>query len=271
MESNSKSKLFNKARGINYNSVNKKIINCNNKIIKDTLGRNKIISEKSNLNCVVMSEDVILPEIKKFNPVRNYKPSLRLLKPKLKNLKEYLKDHILKYIQFYLDLSSLKNFMLTCKKFNNSILTNDELWYNLYIKRFNNKNIPYHLNRSKWKETFFTSIAKIQKTNHESLKTKFLSKMKKNIYQARKDPYYISNHLYSNLQPKYSLELDNKIYPIKYIFSSKILSHINFFVNFDSDYIDMNKLKTLTLLITEKNLGKINQPLVKYDIKKKDS
>jgi len=55
---------------------------------------------------------------------------------------------------------------------------------------------------------------------------------------------------------------------IKHIFSNKILSHINFFANFDENKILFNQLKTLTLYVSEMNLGISKKQLIQYNIKK---
>lgn len=209
------------------------------------------------------------------------------INPKKKS--EYLKENVLKLIEFYMDPLSLKNFMLTCKKFYKTVCENDELWYYYYLKKFvGNGNVKtkatiktkkmystpliqskYEENRGKWRSVFLTSMTSIFKTNYTSLKTKFLQKFLKNSYANTKDPFYMSNNLYSFLKPLYYLDIDNKIFPVKHVFSNKILSHINFFANFDQNFIDMNKIKNIKLLFTEKNLGLVNIPITNYEIKKR--
>ena len=75
--------------------------------------------------------------------------------------------------------------------------------------------------------------------------------------------------MYKNLKnPLYSIEIDKTLYKVKYILSNKILSHINFFTNFDQIYQDLNKIKTIKLLFTEQNIGIYRKPIAVYDIKK---
>ena len=50
--------------------------------------------------------------------------------------------------------------------------------------------------------------------------------------------------------------------------TNKILSHINFFANFDQDYQDLNKIKTIKLLFTEQNIGIFRKPIAIYEMKK---
>ena len=105
--------------------------------------------------------------------------------------------------------------------------------------------------------------------NYDELKNKYLKKYKKNIYSAKKDPYYLTNNLYKNLKrPLYCIEIDKNIFQVKYILTNKILSHINFFVNFDQLYQDLNRIKTIKLLFTEQNIGIYRKPIAVYDIKK---
>jgi hypothetical protein len=299
--SNSNSKLYLRAR-INKDTERQKLINKN--IIKHNLNLPSKIEEAPKDKIIILPEinqnkikEILVDNMKykKQNSTQcsntqatitskytiNKKNShalsttnitkplnkVRLLKPKMKNYRDYFKDIVLKMIQIYLDPLSVKNFILTCKKFKCSVENNDELWYYYYIKKFKTK-IKYEENRGKWKNVFLNTNKSIFKTNYDSLKLKFIQKFNKNIYQAKKDPYFISNHLYSFLKPIYTFEIDGKIYKMKHIFSNKILSHINFFANFDQDYIDLNKIKKLKLLLSEKNLGIFDMKIIEYDIKK---
>ncbi len=288
-----KSKLYSKAKSnppeVSKPKFSKKIINTLNFPLQDTQQTIRIEKE---INNTKPSDYLLLPSInnktkldKKLpeRPYKNHMPipsfqkklqsnpshKLRLLKQKNKNYTVFLKLNYLKFIQLYLDPLSIKHFMLTCKKFHQAVTENDELWYYYYCKKFNTKKTLYNENRGKWKIVFLNSINNIFKTNMDSLKNKYLQKSKKNNYQSKKDTYFISNNLYSFLKPIYTLEIDERVFKIKHIFTNKILSHINFYANFDQEYIDLNKVKLIKLLITEKNLGLINHKLYEYDIKKK--
>jgi hypothetical protein len=204
-------------------------------------------------------KEIVLRNNNKLNP----------LKGRVKNYTAYLKENYLHSIQFYLDPMSMRNFILTCSKFYRLVSDNDELWYFLYTKKYNTKKALYDSNRGKWRSVFFTTMQVNHKTNYETLKAKYLKKVGKNSYQFKKDVYYVSNNLYSFLKPIYSLELDGKPFRVRHVLTNKTLSHINLFANFDQEYIDLKKLKTLRINVTESNLGVINRNLVTYDIQKK--
>ena len=68
--------------------------------------------------------------------------------------------------------------------------------------------------------------------------------------------------------PSYCIEIDKNIFQVKYILTNKILSHINFFSNFNEVYQDLNKIKTIKLLFTEQNIGIFRKPIAIYDMKK---
>jgi hypothetical protein len=310
----------------NISIINKLNLNKeNSKVIKKNSNFNPLIGDKNQLNNYtpqiqpssakssnIQNGQKQSPQLSDYNNntststkttsiTINHKypaPSKKIIQMKKNNINpkkksEYLKENILKLIEFFMDPLTLKNFMLTCKKFYKTVCENDELWYYYYIKRFIGNNNPskniktnttikskkisstphiqskYEENRGKWRNVFITSMMSIFKTNYNSLKTKFMQKFSKNSYANIKDPYYMSNNLYSFLKPLYYLELDGKIFPVKHVFSNKILSHINFFANFDQEFIDMNKIKNIKLLLTEKNLGLVNIRIANYEIKKR--
>ena len=186
--------------------------------------------------------------------------------------KRYLKDNNIYTIVTFLDIRSLYFFMLACKQFYKIANECDDVWYNFYIIKFckpPKEKIDYITNRGKWKEKYLSSSKLIYTKNYEDLKNQYLKKYKKNIYTAKKDPYYLTNNLYKNMKnPLYCIEIDKNIYHVKYILTNKILSHINFFVNFDQKYQDLNKIKTIKLLFTEQNIGIYRKPIAIYDIKK---
>jgi hypothetical protein len=297
MESN-KSKLYQKARD-NKNTERPFI---NNKLIKantvTNIGIKLIQNEKENIEVSKKnSSNLILPKInnshnrinninegtKESYPLHNIersKPSNKLsnkitlhkapkIKLKSRQRKEYMNDNILKVIQVYLDLKSIGKMMLTCKKFYKTINENDHLWFFFYAKRFSTKKTKYEENKGKWKLTLLNSLSSIYKNNYNSLKTKFTTKFSKNSFANKKDVYFLSNQLYANLKCSYTLSIDGILYPVKYVFTNKILSHINFFTNFDQEFIDLIKVKKIVLYVTEKNLGLLNIKLLEYDMKKK--
>jgi hypothetical protein len=180
--------------------------------------------------------------------------------------KEFLIDPVLKYIQFFLNFPDLKNFILTCKKFNNSVIGNDELWFQYYTKKFNTNKTKYSDKQGRWRNIFYEAIKKIFKNNYESLKLKYLKQLK---YANKKDPYSISNNLYNHLKPIFKLEIDGQIFKVQHVFKkNKVLSHINLYSNFDEEFIDLNKIKNINVLFSEKNLGIFNRQLISYSIKK---
>ena len=62
--------------------------------------------------------------------------------------------------------------------------------------------------------------------------------------------------------------IDGIEYPVKLVFKNEILSHINFFANIDSEYINLNKIKKIVLTLSETNLGLINKIIYTYEMKK---
>lgn len=260
--------------------------NKNIEILSYSASQNKYINEKSDSSKENLQ--LILPkisskkELTQTNLIKNNpstitritnltKTNQKFQKNKLSK-KEFqntlLKPNVLQTIQVYLDSKSLLNFMLISKKFYKSVIENDELFFNLYIKRFKTRNTKYLDHRGKWKEYFIKNITLIHKTNYESLKSKFLKKSTKNSYTMKKDAYYLTNNLFVYMKPIYNLEIDGKQYKLKFILNDKILSHVNFFANFDENYIELDKVKKLKLSLTEKNLGIYNSNLITYEFKK---
>ena len=186
--------------------------------------------------------------------------------------KRYLKDNNIYTIVTFLDLRTLYFFMLSCKQFYKIANDCDDVWHNYYLIKFckpPKEKINYEIHRGNWKKIFLSASKSIYIKNYEDLKNKYLKKYKKNIYTAKKDPYYLTNNLYKNLKkPLYCIEIDKNIFQVKYILTNKILSHINFFANFDQMYQDLNKIKTIKLLFTEQNIGIYRRPIAVYDIKK---
>ena len=295
----------NNNRGINpNNNNNNKInlisnnnINVNNntniskniilpKISKNNIPNNKIINKKTSSIISKIPDKNKNNQKKEINTSKKRsmtgnkirKPPIVELKPFQRNKKmltvkkRYLKDNNIYTIVTFLDIKSLYFFMLCCKQFYKIANECDDVWYNFYIIKFckpPKEKINYEINRGNWRKMFLTSSREIYIKNYEELKNKYLKKYKKNIYTAKKDPYYLTNNLYKNLKrPLYCIEIDKKIYQVKYILTNKILSHINFFVNFDQLYQDLNKIKTLKLLFTEQNIGIYRKPIAFYEIKK---
>ena len=295
----------NNNRGINpNNNNNNKInfisnnnININNntniskniilpKISKNNIPNNKIINKKTSSIISKIPDKNKNNQKKEINTSKKRsmtgnkirKPPIVELKPFQRNKKmltvkkRYLKDNNIYTIVTFLDIKSLYCFMLCCKQFYKIANECDDVWYNFYIIKFckpPKEKINYEINRGNWRKMFLTSSREIYIKNYEELKNKYLKKYKKNIYTAKKDPYYLTNNLYKNLKrPLYCIEIDKKIYQVKYILTNKILSHINFFVNFDQLYQDLNKIKTIKLLFTEQNIGIYRKPIAFYEIKK---
>ena len=295
----------NNNRGINpNNNNNNKInlisnnnININNntkiskniilpKISKNNIPNNKIINKKTSSIISKIPDKNKNNQKKEINTSKKRsmtgnkirKPPIVELKPFQRNKKmltvkkRYLKDNNIYTIVTFLDIKSLYFFMLCCKQFYKIANECDDVWYNFYIIKFckpPKEKINYEINRGNWRKMFLTSSREIYIKNYEELKNKYLKKYKKNIYTAKKDPYYLTNNLYKNLKrPLYCIEIDKKIYQVKYILTNKILSHINFFVNFDQLYQDLNKIKTIKLLFTEQNIGIYRKPIAIYEIKK---
>ena len=256
------------------------------KISKNNIPNNKIINKKTSSIISKIPDKNKNNQKKEINTSKKRsmtgnkirKPPIVELKPFQRNKKmltvkkRYLKDNNIYTIVTFLDIKSLYFFMLCCKQFYKIANECDDVWYNFYIIKFckpPKEKINYEINRGNWRKMFLTSSREIYIKNYEELKNKYLKKYKKNIYTAKKDPYYLTNNLYKNLKrPLYCIEIDKKIYQVKYILTNKILSHINFFVNFDQLYQDLNKIKTIKLLFTEQNIGIYRKPIAIYEIKK---
>ena len=206
------------------------------------------------------------------------KPPVVELRPYQRNKKmfsiskRFIRDNNLYTIISFLDIRTLYFFMICCKKFYKLACECDDIWYNFYIIKFckpPKEKIEYVINRGNWRNLYLSDSKSTYMKNYEDLKSKYLKKYKKNIYTAKKDPYYLTNNLYKALKnPLYAIEIDKKIYKVKYILTNKILSHINFFSNFDQIYQDLNKIKTIKLLFTEQNIGIFRKPIAVYDLKK---
>ena len=256
------------------------------KISKNNIPNNKIINKKTSSiiskipdkNKKNRGKEINTSKKRSMTGNKIRKPPIVELKPFQRNKKmltvkkRYLKDNNIYTIVTFLDIKSLYFFMLCCKQFYKIANECDDVWYNFYIIKFckpPKEKINYEINRGNWRKMFLTSSREIYIKNYEELKNKYLKKYKKNIYTAKKDPYYLTNNLYKNLKrPLYCIEIDKKIYQVKYILTNKILSHINFFVNFDELYQDLNKIKTIKLLFTEQNIGIYRKPIAIYEIKK---
>ena len=275
---------------ININKNNNSNISKNiilPKISKNNIPNNKIINKKpSSIISKIPDKANKNTQKRELNPSKKRsmtgnkirKPPIVELRPFQRNKKmltvkkRYLKDNNIYTIVTFLDIKSLYFFMLCCKHFYKIANECDDVWYNYYIIKFckpPKQKINYEINRGNWRKMFLTSSKEIYMKNYDELKNKYLKKYKKNIYSAKKDPYYLTNNLYKNLKrPLYCIEIDKNIYQVKYILTNKILSHINFFVNFDQIYQDLNKIKTIKLLFTEQNIGIYRKPIAVYDIKK---
>ena len=252
------------------------------KISKNIIPNNKIIDKKSSsiISKIPDKKSNNINQSKKRSMTGNKirKPPVVELKPFQRNKKmmtvkkRYLKDNNIYTIVTFLDIKTLYNFMLCCKQFYKIANECDDAWYNYYIIKFckpPKEKIYYEINRGNWKQLYLSASKEIYMKNYDELKNKYLKKYKKNIYSAKKDPYYLTNNLYKNLKrPLYCIEIDKNIFQVKYILTNKILSHINFFVNFDQLYQDLNRIKTIKLLFTEQNIGIYRKPIAVYDIKK---
>ena len=252
------------------------------KISKNIIPNNKIIDKKSSsiISKIPDKKSNNINQSKKRSMTGNKIRKLPVveLKPFQRNKKmmtvkkRYLKDNNIYTIVTFLDIKTLYNFMLCCKQFYKIANECDDVWYNYYIIKFckpPKEKIYYEINRGNWKQLYLSASKEIYMKNYDELKNKYLKKYKKNIYSAKKDPYYLTNNLYKNLKrPLYCIEIDKNIFQVKYILTNKILSHINFFVNFDQLYQDLNKIKTIKLLFTEQNIGIYRKPIAVYDIKK---
>ena len=248
---------------------NKKLTNNNNNINK----KQSNLIPNHNQNLITNN-----PKKRSMTGNKNKRPPVIELRPYQRNIKmfsvkkRFIKDNNLYTIISFLDIRSLYFFMLCCKQFYKLATECDDVWYNYYIIKFckpPKEKIVYETHRGNWRLLYLSTSKSIYMKNYEDLKTKFLKKYKKNIYTAKKDPYYLTNNLYKNMKnPLYSIEIDKTIYKVKYILTNKILSHINFFSNFDQIYQDLNKIKVIKLLFTEQSLGIFRKPIAVYDIKK---
>ena len=258
-------------------------------VIFPKINNNKKINNIPNLNNINKKQSSILPNfntnIKNNIPKKRSMTGNKIKKPPIVELtpfqrnkkmfsvkKRFIKDNNLYTIISFLDIRTLYFFMLCCKRFHKLACECDDVWYNFYIIKFCKppiEKIEYITHKSRWRQIYLSTSKSIYMKNYEDLKNKYLKKYKKNIYTAKKDPYYLTNNLYKNLKnPLYAIEIDKTIYKVKYILTNKILSHINFFSNFNETYQDLNKIKTIKLLFTEQNLGIFRKSIVIYDMKK---
>ena len=299
-ESNVNQNKINFIPNINYNNNNnnnkpKIDNNKNNYVILPKINNNKKlnnnnINNNSKININKKQSSILSNNNNKTNnnfqkkrsmtgnKNKNKKPPIVELRPyqlNKKNIsvkKRYIRDNYLYTIITFLDIRSLYFFMLCCKQFYNLAKKCDNIWHNFYIMKFckpPKEKIEYETHRGEWRQLYLSTSKSIYMKNYEDLKTKYLKKYKKNIYTAKKDPYYLTNNLYKNLKnPLYAIEIDKTLYKVKYILTNKILSHINFFCNFDQNYQDLNKIKTIKLLFTEQQIGIFRKPIAVYEIKK---
>ena len=261
---------------IKKNSFNNKNININlnpkNKPSSILTKKAEINKNKSIKEININSKKRSMTGNKNRNPPKVELSFFQRNKKMMSVKKRYLKDNNIYTIVTFLDIKTLYFFMLCSKQFYKIANECDDVWYHYYIIKFckpPKEKIDYEINRGRWRELFLSSSKEIYIKNYDELKNKYLKKYKKNIYTAKKDPYYLTNNLYKNMKrPLYCIEIDKNIYQVKYILTNKILSHINFFVNFDQVYQDLNKIKAIKLLFTEQNLGIYRKPIVIYDMKK---
>jgi len=242
-----------------------------NKTNQNTINSKNKINQNSNMNedIVKPKKNILHEETTKKAPVQPKKVTVRKFKSNI--LKEFLNQSSIKSIQLFLDPKSLKNFILACKKFYLYSLSNDDLWFYYYCKKYKIESTKdkYNQNRSKWREVFLNSIKKIFDQNYDKIKHKFLKNFNMNKYQVSKDPYNIPNLIYNYMKPTYSIEIDGKLFKVKHIFTNKILSHINFFINFDQEYLDSRKANRIKLYLNEKNLGFSDVKIFEIELKKK--
>ena len=257
--------------------INNKINNKNAymKPTKTTQQKKNDKNDKNNsnkINSINSSKKISMTGNKIRNPPKVELTPFQRNKKMATVKKRYLKDNNIYTIVSFLDIRTVYFFMLACKQFYKIANECDDVWYSFYIIKFckpPKEKISYQTHRGEWKALYLSSSKSIYMKNYEDLKNKFLKKYKKNIYTAKKDPYYLTNNLYKNMKhPLYCIEIDKTIFQVKYILTNKILSHINFFANFDQHYQDLNKIKTIKLLITEQSIGIYRKPIAVYDIKK---
>ena len=254
-------------------------INNNKKISIQNMNQNNTNKKQSSILSQFNNNiNNNMPKKRSMTGNKIKKPPIVELRPYQRNKKmlsvkkRFIKDNNLYTIISFLDIRSLYFFMLSCKNFYKLAKECDDVWYNFYIIKFckpPKEKINYNVNRGNWRQLYLNTSKSIYMKNYEELKTKYLKKYQKNIYTAKKDPYYLTNNLYKNLKnPLYAIEIDKTIYKVKYILTNKILSHINFFANFDEVYQDLHKIKTIKLLFTEQSIGIFRKPIAIYDMKK---
>ncbi len=214
----------------------------------------KINNNKTSLNSKNKIEVVPFQRNKKYASVK----------------KRFIKDNYLYTIVYFLDSKSLLNFMLSNKQFYRIGVACDDVWYDFYIKKFcipPKEPIDYEKFRANWRNKFIEKSKTVSQKNYDDLKKKFLTKYQKNIYSAKKDHYYLTNNLYKHLKPYYYISINNKLFPVKYILTNKILSHINVLIHFDNDYQDLNKIQNIRLLFNAKEIGVYNRIFADYNFK----
>jgi hypothetical protein len=181
-------KIENSVKTLNKkdNSINEKITN---KPVLNTRIKNG--DKQTSKNEMILSKQSKLP-LKNTPYFKN-----KLIKKS--QITEFLKDIYIRSISMYLDAKSVFNLMIVNKKFYHSVKDNDEIWYRFYCRKF--KTGKYETNKYNWRKIFLNTVVTLYNNNMNSLKTKFLTKFKKNAFCAKKNPYFIPNNLYSFLKP----------------------------------------------------------------------
>ena len=273
----------NKSISINETeNENKKnfLVNINNKSFHDDKIDNSIIENKNN-------SPLILPNINDYKSIIN---NIKQIKQKsnftnieqfninnnkhIKIKKEYNKENVLYTIIIFLDSTTLKNFMLSCKKFYNICKNYDSIWFNYYNKKFNNNNnnykINYNSNKGNWYNAFINVMKNNTNRNYNNIKKRFFNQNKK--YYNKKDVYFLIKNIYKYLKPFFYLIIDETIkIDIFNSFENSNNSHINFHINLENNNnkIDLNNLFNLSIFFNEKNIGIFDKKIYNNNIKEK--
>ena len=262
---------------VNINNIhlkqnNNEIDNKNNISINENKNNSPlilpIINNNSNINLIYnikqikQNNNINDSNLEKFNINDN---------KKIKIKKQYYKENILYTIIIFFDSKTLKNFMLSCKKFYNICKNYDIIWFNYYNKKFNQNNnkINYNLNKGKWYLTFMNVIKKNTNRNFNNIKKNFLNKNKK--FYNKKDVYFLINNVYKYLKPYYYLIINEsiKIDINNSFYNNDNNSSINFLINMENKNININEIFNLSIFFNEKNIGIFDKKIYNNNIKEK--
>ena len=280
---NNKSTLFKEKENENKKTI---LVNINNRSFIQNNNDDKI---NNSITKIKNNSPLILPNINNYKSIiyniKQNKEKQNIIntnieqyninnKKSFKIKKQYNKENVLYTIIIFLDSKTLKNFMLSCKKFYNICKNYDLIWFNYYNKIINNNNnnykTNYNLNKGNWYNAFINVMKNNTNRNYNNIKKRFLNQNKK--YYNKKDVYFLVKNIYKYLKPYYYLIINETIkIDIFNSFENNNNSHINFYINLENNVnkIDINNLFYLAIFFNEKNIGIFDKKIYNNNIKEK--